>query len=105
MRYFLINYEKVKYYSKINIYYDDGQKHLTKTIRKIITEFSGDNIDFRNKSNQNHYRLLQVADLIATMELLNSKEKFSSSEKDFFESKRQFKKRYYKLLSKKQIEI
>lgn len=95
---------KLKKYSDIVIYYDDGQKHLSSTISKCIKEWTQFNFVFKSKSAQSHYKLLQLADFVATLELLNAKEEFSKSEKMFFTTKRLFYKNYYKLLSKKKID-
>lgn len=99
--YILNNLKKLSSYSKIVIYYDNGQTHITKTIKRVIKNWVGLSFEFRYSSNQEQYVLLQVADLVATMELLKQRTKLSHSERLIFDTKRLFKKKYYNLFIKK----
>lgn len=91
-------------FDKIIVYYDNGQNELTKILTSVFnTLFS--NVEFR-KVSPVEYKLFQVADLICTMELLINKAEinnFSKSEKEFFGSVRDYKKNFYKTISKKHI--
>ncbi len=89
-------------FDKIIIYYDNGQVELTKILTSLFNALLH-NVEFR-KVKPIEYKLFQVADLICTMELLEEKSMdFSKSEKDFFGSPRDFRKNYFKHLSKKHI--
>jgi len=91
-------------FDKIIIYYDNGQVELTKILTTLFNALFN-NVEFR-KVKPSDYKLFQVADLVCTLELLIEKAKisaFSHSELDFFHSIRDFKKNYYKSISKKHI--
>ena len=89
-------------FDKIIIYYDNGQVELTKILTSLFNALLH-NVEFR-KVKPIEYKLFQVADLICTMELLEEKSSnFSKSEKDFFGSPRDFRKNYFKHISKKHI--
>ena len=63
------------------------------------------NVEFR-KVKPVEYKLFQVADLVCTLELLSAKAEtdlFSNSEMEFFHSVKEFKKNYYKWISRKHI--
>lgn len=91
-------YSQEKYwhaFDKIVIYYDNGQKPL-KRIINIIFSSMFNNVEVRKVSPVD-YKLFQVADLICTLELIESKLEagvFSNSEREFFHSPREFKKEY-----------
>ena len=89
-------------FSKINVYYDNGQGELTKILTSVFSTLYTD-VDFR-RVRPVDYKLFQVADLICTLELLAEKAEsnsFSKSETDFFGSVRDFKKNYLKPIRKK----
>lgn len=91
-------------FDKINIYYDNGQVELTKILTSVFSTLYS-NVDFR-KVKPIDYKLFQVADLICTLELVsvkNSDSEMSKSELEFFKSARDFKKNYYKHLSRKHL--
>ena len=90
-------------FNKIIIYYDNGQKQLTSIIAAL---FDNTNIDFKENVSPNYYRLFQIADLITTFELINTKRLIhanSKSETQFFRSMHDFYKNYYKRLAKHKI--
>jgi len=96
------NLERFTSYEKIIVYYDSGQGELTKIILSVFEAIVGD-IDYR-KSYPSDYRLLQVADLICTMQLLSlkhSSKTLSESELNFFDSSRKLKKTYLTILKDK----
>ena len=92
-------------FDKIIVYYDNGQQELNLIINTILN-IQLNNVEFR-KATQDKYRLLQLADFICTLELLNIKFKekqLSKSEKSFFYKPQELKKSFLKLLNKKKID-
>ena len=59
-------------------------------------------MEFR-KALPTKYRLLQVADLLCTVEMISDKDELTKSEKEFFHSKRDFKINILKQLEKKRL--
>ena len=101
--------DNMKYFCSFNevvLYYDNGQKQLSKILNTVLaTELS--NYDVR-RVKPSEYRLFQVADLLCTIELLNKKiesgEQLSRSEQYVFHSKRDFKKDFLKKIIEKRFE-
>ena len=96
--------EYFKNFDKIIVYYDNGQVELTKILTTLFSVMFS-NVEFR-KVKPVEYKLFQVADLVCTLELLSAKSEtdlFSNSEIEFFNSIREFKKNYYKWISRKHI--
>ena len=91
-------------YSKVILYYDNGQHELS---RILNTVFATQLLDYDiRKVIPNAYRLFQVADLICTLELLRVKtehQDLSNSEKKIFHSKRDLKKDFLKGIKKKEF--
>lgn len=86
-------------FDKIIIYYDNGQKQL-KRILNILFNSMFSNVEVR-KVNPVDYKLFQVADLICTLDHIKAKidiGQFSNSEEEFFTSKHEFKKNYWRKL-------
>lgn len=91
-------------FEHIIVYYDNGQLELTRILTSVFNALFF-HVEFR-KVKPIDYKLFQVADLICTMRLLSKKAEsnsFSRSETEFFGSVRDFKKNYWKILSKKQL--
>lgn len=91
-------------FERIIIYYDNGQVELTKILTAVFSTLYA-NIEFRKVSPVD-YKLFQVADLVCTLELLAEKAEgngFSSSEREFFGSVRDFRKNYLKGFRKKEL--
>ena len=89
-------------FDKIILYYDNGQVELTKILTSVFSTLLS-NVEFR-KVVPTDYKLFQVADLICSLELLNIKclsSGFSKSELEFFHSAKEFRKNYYKPITKK----
>lgn len=89
-------------YDRIVIYYDKGQKEITRTL-KIIFMANLENIEFMVVHPED-YRLFQVADLVCTLELLALKRKrgvLSGSEKLFFKNAKRLKNTYLRYLERK----
>ena len=76
----------------------------TELTRLLISVFSTlyAHVEFR-KVRPVDYKLFQVADLICTTEMIEEKAEISRSELDFFRSKRDFRKNYFKSIRKKQL--
>ena len=80
-------------FDQIIVYYDNGQIELTKILTVVFNAIFT-SVEFR-KVRPSDYKLFQIADLICTMELLNTKmlnHSFSRSEQEFFHSVREFRK-------------
>lgn len=95
---FLLGFDCVK------IYYDNGQTEVTKLL-KTIFENNLSNVKWR-KAEPSKYKMSQVADLACTTQLLELKDKTSSlskSEKVFFGTRRNLKKKYLIPMAKKRI--
>ncbi|MDO5427017.1 MAG: DUF3800 domain-containing protein [Coriobacteriia bacterium] len=89
-------------YGKIIVYYDRGQKQITKLLFNTFLDYF-DNVDFRLVRPSDYY-LFQVADLTCTLEALDAKlPNLSNSEKAFFGSIRRLKKNYLKVLYSKRL--
>ena len=95
------NYTDFLTYDKIKVYYDNGQIELTKVLTGVFSTLSAF-VEFR-KVKPEDYKLFQVADLICTTELLEEKSALTHSEREFFGSKRDFKKNYLKPIKKKEL--
>ena len=93
-------------FDEVVLYYDNGQKQLSRILNTVLaTELT--DYDVR-KVTPSDYRLFQVADLICTIELLNTKieagEQLSKSEQYVFHSKREFKKDFIKGILDKRMD-
>lgn len=98
------HHECFEKFDKIIVYYDNGQTQLTQILTGLFNALFS-SVEFRKVSPVN-YKLFQVADLVCTLELLIEKSDssaFTRSELEFFHSSREFKKNYYKHISKKHI--
>ena len=100
------NMERLSGYDEPIIYYDNGQNKLTKIIISVFTAKLGD-IDYR-KALQSDYKLLQVADLFCTLQLLSiisATKALSRSETGFFptDKKKGLKKSYLPILKDKEF--
>lgn len=103
-RFFGENLEYFNLFDRIIIYYDNGQVELTKILVSMFHMLFS-NVEYR-QAKPAGYRLLQVADIICTMELCSLKAErkiLSKSELSFFKSGRDLKKNYIKTLRKKEF--
>ncbi len=98
------NSEYFHSFDKIVIYYDNGQKYLKRIINVLFnTLFS--NVEIRNVRPMD-YKLFQVADLICTLEHIKCKGElgiFSNSEKEFFSTRHDFYKNFWRKINNKRI--
>ena len=91
-------------YDKIIIYYDNGQKAL-KRILNVLFNSMFSNVEVR-KVSPSDYKLFQVADLVCTLKHIKSKidlGMFSHTEEEFFSSKHEFKKNYWRKLEQQRL--
>lgn len=98
------NLEFFQNYDRIVVYYDKGQKEITRTL-KIIFSANMTNVEF-SIVQPSKYRLFQVADLICTLELIrikNESKSTSVSENNFFINMRRLKKTYIRRLEQKRF--
>jgi len=98
------NLETLIDYDRIVVYYDYGQKELTKILISLFNAITR-NVEYRKVAPAD-YKLFQVTDLLCTMELLSLKAKrkmLSNSEIKFFTSARDLEKSYLHALRKKRF--
>lgn len=91
-------------FDKIIVYYDNGQSELSSILNAVFSLLFND-VEFR-KAEPQKYRLLQVADFICSMELLQIKRnenRLSKSETQFFYKPQELKKTFLVSLNKKRL--
>jgi len=91
-------------FDQVIVYYDNGQAEVTAVLNALFRDFFFE-IDFR-RADSTRYRLLQVADLHCTLELLRIKLKenrLSKSDLYFFGSRRRLQKDYLNKLDHKRL--
>ena len=74
-------------YDRIAVYYDRGQHQITNLLASVFGTTLSGGLEFKSASPVD-YKLLQVADHICTLELLDMKRRnkaLSRSEKQFFD--------------------
>ena len=97
--------EYFQHFDKIIIYYDRGQKIISRILRNTFGYVFGGIVDFRT-AYQKDYRLLQVADYICTLEQSRirwNEHRPTKSERDFFLTRQIFMKNFYKKISRKHL--
>ena len=91
-------------YSRINIYYDDGQPQIKELLHEAFALYAA-KIEFVADVQPENYRLFQAADALCTLELarlkLKSGERLSASEFEFFNGLQGLRKNYLKPISSK----
>lgn len=91
----------------VKVYYDAGQKAISRLLEETIGSLLECSVDFAQGARQGKYKLLQVADLVCTVELINRRLEdglpFSRSEKRFFGGVRNFKRNLLKKVRVKLI--
>ena len=101
-RFIIDNLIYLQKYDRIIIYYDRGQKIISRILNSTFGDIFKGVVDFRT-AYQKDYRLLQVADYICTLEQSKirwDENKTTKSEMDFFLSRRAFVKNYYNKIKK-----
>ena len=97
------NYSYFLAYDKIKIYYDNGQIELTRILSSVFISLLP-NVEFK-KVLPSHYRLLQVADLVCTLHLMQLKmqnKTFSKHELAFWGNENDLKKNYLQRINSKE---
>lgn len=96
------NIQYFESFGKISIYYDNGQSQLRSLLLGI---FSANFLNFEMiLARQSEHPFMQLADLVASLVLLDYKTKegnLSTSESEFFAGRRKLKKVYLSALKKK----
>lgn len=100
--------EHIEYFSafdQVILYYDNGQKQLANILQEVMGEKL---VSFYRKPNVSpyKYKLLQVADMLCTLKLLEIRADHNSlttSELYVFHSKRALKKEFLKKIKKKEL--
>lgn len=98
------NFEYFSKFDKIIVYYDNGQIELSSILNAIMSTCLS-NVEFRTAEPQK-YKLLQVADFVCTLELLNikrAKNLLSNSEKQFFFKAQELQKTFIKTIAKDRL--
>ena len=91
-------------YDKFIVYYDNGQSELSYVLNAVFSICFPD-VEFRKAEPQN-YRLLQLADFICSVELLQIKrdeKRLSKSEEQFFYKPQELKKTFLHSIAKKKL--
>ena len=91
----------------IKVYYDAGQKQVSKLLEETIGRQMSSPIVFAQGVTQGNYKLLQVADLICTVELINRRLEdgvpLPLAETRFFGGPRDFKRNILKKIRQKRL--
>mgnify|MGYP003295108733 CR=1 FL=1 len=94
-------------FKRIKLYYDNGQKQLSKILRFVFDSYFKKNIEEYFQANPYDYTLFQVADTLTTIELISLKYDYhlsSRTELEFFGgSKKYFKNNYLDKLNSKRL--
>ena len=88
-------------FDKIIVYYDYGQGELARILVSVFNALFAE-VEIR-KALPTNYKLLQVSDLLCTIEMIADKDTLTKSEVDFFHSKREFRKNILKQIEKKRM--
>ncbi len=91
-------------FEKIIVYYDNGQLELN-TVLNSAMNIMFSNVEFR-KASPSEYRLLQVADFVCSIKLLEikqSEKRLSQSESKFFYRPQELKKSFIKTVQSKEL--
>ena len=99
-RFIVDNYSYFSSFDKVILYYDNGQKQLGSVLVDVL---SNELVSFERKQSFRpyKYKLIQVADMVCTLELLRIKAEhnfLTESEKNIFHSVRDLKKDFLKKL-------
>ena len=92
---------------RFKIYYDCGQTPVTNMLRSTFKERSGLDIEFAQAVRPERYKLFQIADMIATLKLVELKidhgDPMTESEYKFFGGPRKFHRNFLKFIKAKEI--
>lgn len=94
-------------FDSLKVYYDCGQKPITNLLHKFFAEWHTVPVEFAQAVEPRRYKLFQIADLVCTLKLLETKLQmnlpFSNSEMRFFGGPRNFKRNYLRFVKGKEI--
>lgn len=92
---------------RFKIYYDCGQTPVTNILRSTFKSRAGLHIEFAQAVRPERYKLFQLADMVATLKLVELKlehgEMMTESEYKFFGGSRNFKRNYLRWVKNKEI--
>ena len=93
--------------SRFKVYYDCGQTPVTNILRTVFQDRAGLDVEFAQAVRPDRYKLFQIADMIATMRLVELKIEqavpMTESEFKFFGGPRNFKRNYLRFVKSKEI--
>lgn len=98
------NYSTLQKYNKVKIYYDGGQAEVARVLRATFKSALA-SVTIKNAAPAD-YRLSQVADLICSLKLIEVKlknGKLTKSERFFFRSGTEFRKKFLIPMRKKEF--
>ena len=105
VRFLIDNANTLIEYDQLKIYYDDGQPQIKRLLGEAFALFASKTV-FVQDVQPEKYRLFQVADVLCTLELLKLKlqtgERLSRSEFEFFNGLQNLRKNYLKPLVSKE---
>ena len=94
-------------FRRIKIYYDCGQTPVTNLLHRTFRDRAGLSIEFAQAVTPDRYKLFQLADMIATLKLVETKlahgDPMTESEYKFFGGPRNFKRNYLRFIKSKEI--
>ena len=95
-------------YSRIKVYYDCGQTPVTNILLSAFKPRASLVVEFAQAVTPERYKLFQLADMIATLKLIELKlahgEPMTPSEFKFFGGPRNFRTNYLRFVKSKEIE-
>lgn len=95
-------------YSRIKVYYDCGQTPVTNILLSAFKPRASLVVEFAQAVTPERYKLFQLADMIATLKLVELKlahgEPMTHSEFKFFGGPRNFRNNYLRFVKSKEIE-
>ena len=93
-------------FDRFKVYYDCGQTPVTNMLRSTFKERAGLEVEFAQAVRPERYKLFQLADMIATLKLVELKiehgEPMTGSEYKFFGGPRNFKRNYLRFVKSKE---
>lgn len=93
--------------NRLKVYYDCGQTPVTNILRSTFTSKAGLDIEFAQAVSPERYKLFQIADMIATLKLVELKiehgDRLTESEFKFFGGVRNFKRNYLRFVKSKEM--
>ncbi len=104
VRFLVGNADELNSFSRLKVYYDDGQPQIKRVLREAFALFDSRTI-FVSDVRPERYRLFQSADVLCSLELvrlkLQSGERLSRSEFEFFNGLQNLRRNYLKPIAKK----